>query len=53
MKQRLANRAAAVGFPLARRYAPEHATFTTLLMSTGLPLQDDLFALMDQRWAHR
>ena len=22
--------------PLARRYAPEHATFTTLLMSTGL-----------------
>jgi len=23
-------------FPLARRYVPEHATFTTLLMSTGL-----------------
>ena len=22
--------------PLARRYVPEHATFTTLLMSTGL-----------------
>jgi Kef-type K+ transport system membrane component KefB len=23
-------------FPLARRYLPRHATFTTLLMSTGL-----------------
>jgi Kef-type K+ transport system membrane component KefB len=32
-------------FPLARRHVPEHAAFTTLLMSTGSDFRDDQLAL--------
>jgi Kef-type K+ transport system membrane component KefB len=40
-------------FPLARRAAPREATFTTLLMSTGAHVRDDLGALWAQRRNHR
>ena len=38
--------------PLARRAIPKHATFTTLLMSTG-HLRDDLLALRAERRDHQ
>jgi hypothetical protein len=40
-------------FPLARSTAPRHATFTTLLMSTGLTFGTISSALRPQRRDHR